>query len=103
MAEIETIRRNSEDIFVVCNVTEQEAKIIGSSKNVLVLPKEFKEVLTTGKLGNSNRIMMPKKILRKYEINMKGRVSAQIFEIKNKKFLLIEMDEKKLGIPNFRE
>ena len=103
MAEIETIRRTADDIYILTSITEQEASIIGSSRKVLILPEEFKETLTTGKLGNSNRIMMPKKILRKYEINMKGKVPAQVFEIKNKKFLLIEIDEKKVGVPNFKE
>jgi len=102
MAVIETIKRTEDDIHITLDITEQESRILGSSKDVLVLPKKFQEKLTTGKLGNSNRIMMPKKIQRKYDINMMGKVPAQVFEIKNKKFLLIEIDKKTFGVPRFK-
>jgi len=74
-----------------------------ASRNVLILPEEFDEFLTTGKLGNSNRIMLPKKVLKKHAIELKGKVPAKIFDVNGRKFLLIKLEEIKIGIPKFKE
>ena len=59
--------------------------------------------LTTGKLGNSNRIMVPKKLLERYNIDeLDKKVPAHIFSLNGDKFLLIRMKRSKIGVPKFR-
>jgi len=41
--------------------------------------------------------------LKKHRIELRGKVPASIFEFNNKKFLLIKLDEKKVGIPEFKD
>ncbi|MCK4634365.1 MAG: hypothetical protein KAT37_00650 [Candidatus Aenigmarchaeota archaeon] len=103
MATIESINRVRDNIYVTSSISEKENKTIKFHKNVLILPEEFEDSLTTGKLGNSNRIMLPKKILKRHDIELHGKVPARIFGIGNKKFLLIKLDEKKVGVPQFKE
>ena len=66
--------------------------------------ESLNEKLTTGKLGNSNRIMLPNKILKKYGIKkLSKKVPSKIFEYNGNKLLVIKLEESKIGIPVFEE
>lgn len=103
MASIRSITVKSDEILVNATLSEDEHRLLKSTKNIIILPEEFEEQLTTGKLGNSNRIMLPKKILKKHGIELKGKVPAKIFDLNGTKFLLIKLEEIKFGIPKFKE
>jgi len=61
MAVIRSTNLIMDEKFVVASISDEENKNIRGARNVLIIPEEFNESLTTGKLGNSNRIMLPKK------------------------------------------
>ena len=68
MADIDSIDMKNDKIIVNLKLTKEEYRLLKqSTKKLLLLPSEMSilsESLTTGKLGNSNRIMLPSKILR---------------------------------------
>ncbi|MCK4714767.1 MAG: hypothetical protein KAT35_04275, partial [Candidatus Aenigmarchaeota archaeon] len=57
---------------------------------------------TTGKLGNSNRIMMPKKVLQLFKIDeLDKKVPAMLFRNAGSVYLLLKLKKSMLGIPLF--
>ncbi len=103
MASIRSINMKDYEIIMKAVISEEEQKLLKEMRNILILPEEFDESLTTGKLGNSNRIMLPKKVLKKHSIELKGKVPAKIFAVNGRKFLLIKLEELKIGIPQFKD
>ncbi len=103
MAVIKTISMDMDEIFVIASVSEQENEMIKCSNKILIFPNKFDESLTTGKLGNSNRIMLPKKILKKHEIELRGKVPARLFECDGNKYLLVKLEERIDGVPYFED
>lgn len=103
MALIRSVNIEDGEIILNLSITEEEYKLISGLKEVILVSEEFEDKLTTGRLGNSNRIMVPKKMLKKHEVELKGKVPAKIFEVGNKKFLLVKLEERKEGVPEFRE
>ena len=108
MATIKTIDMNGNDILLTLKISEEEYDLLKSKiKNLMVVPIDtnlLNDELTTGKLGNSNRIMLPNKILKKYEIKkLLKKVPSKIFECDGNKLLVIKLEESKIGIPVFKE
>ncbi len=108
MADIETINMKNSKIMVNLSLAKDEYKLLKqSTKRLLLLPSGtnvLSEALTTGKLGNSNRIMLPNKILRKNKITrLMKKVPAQVFDFDDEKFLLIKLQESVIGKPDFGE
>jgi hypothetical protein len=108
MADIDSIDMKNDKILVSLKLTKDEYKLLKqSTKRLLLLPTEpsiLNELLTTGKLGNSNRIMLPNKILHKYNITaLLKKVPAQVFDVHDEKFLLIKLQESLFGKPVFGE
>ena len=72
MADIDSIDMKNDKILVNLKLTKDEYKLLKqSTKRLLLLPTEpniLDELLTTGKLGNSNRIMLPNKILHRHNV-----------------------------------
>ncbi len=106
MAEIQSIDIKKGDIMVNLRITKDEYQLLGNhTTNLLLLPTnpEFlNHSLTTGKLGNSNRIMLPKKILGKFDIKeLDKKVPAKTFRINDDVFLLIRLKKSTFGIPKF--
>ena len=88
------------------SVTQKEYDLIKEhGREFAILPLEkMKEELTTGKLGNSNRIMIPKKFLERNGINqLLKHVKARISEVDGHKLLLIKLDENRPGVPVFEQ
>lgn len=108
MGKIESIQMKNGGIYLNIMVSEEECALIkekcpftNGGGEVMVVPEDFDESLTTGKLGNSNRIMVPKKILKRQKIELKGKVPAAFFNVGGKKMLLIKLGEKIIGVPEF--
>jgi len=104
MAEIKSINIENGKISVSLSINQREYELIKEdSSDFAVLPtKRLKESLTTGKLGNSNRVMVPKKFLERSGIeHLIKNVKARIFDVEGHKLLLIKLDEEKKGVPNF--
>jgi hypothetical protein len=108
MAEIQSINVKRGDIFINLKISKGEYDLLGNiTSDLILLPTNtnfLSHSLTTGKLGNSNRIMMPKKILDKFEIkNLEKKVPAKTFKIDDEIFLLIKLKKSSFGIPVFKE
>ena len=106
MAEMQSIDMKGKEIAVTLKISPQEYKLLQqTTKDLLLVPTTstiLDEVLTTGKLGNSNRIMLPNKILKRHNIpHLIKKVRAKIFEVEDEKFLVIRLKESKTGIPIF--
>lgn len=103
MAELEKIEKKNNEIFVTLKISKEEHNILKNETNdLVVLPTNvnvLNEALTTGKLGNSNRIMLPKKMLKRSDIkSLEKRVRSKIFNIDEGGYLLIKIkgsEEKK--------
>lgn len=105
MARVKRIDMEGNGITLVLEISHEEYKLIGSEEEILVVPKAgsfLKEELTTGKLGHGNRIMMPNKLLNRYEVELPKKVPARIFKAKDEKYLLIKLKKSSL-IPEFEE
>jgi hypothetical protein len=104
MADIESVEVG-EDIRVCLKLTPVEYEVLGGKvENLLLISAELDKALTTGKIGNSNRIMVPKKLLHEHNISkLPKKVPSKIFEIRGDKFLLLKLEESKEGIPIFEE
>jgi hypothetical protein len=107
MAQIKSINIKEEnEIIAILSMTKNEYKMLEDmTKNLILLPTELLENrLTTGTLGNSNRIMLPNKILNKHNVtDLLKKVPAKIFKLRDDIYLLIKLQESKLGIPVFSD
>ncbi|MFH1228850.1 MAG: hypothetical protein V1678_00300 [Candidatus Aenigmatarchaeota archaeon] len=108
MADIDSIDMRDDKILVSLRLSKDEYNILRqSTKGLLLLPTDshtLNESLTTGKLGNSNRIMLPNKILQKHNVtSFLKKVPAQVFDVFDEKFLLIKLQESRIGRPVFGE
>lgn len=104
MAKILSVDMKGGKILLNLDISKDEYRILDSAtKDILVLSTEtLSESLTTGKLGHSNRIMLPKKVLKKHGVDLlPKKVPADIFSLIDTKFLLIKLDDKKIGVPRF--
>ena len=107
MATIKSLEFGDE-ILATFSISEKEYDLLKQSeKNMVLLPARsdiLDDVLTTGRLGNGNRIMLPTKILKRHNIKkLLKNVPSKIFEVDDSKFLLIRLEEYKPGIPVFKE
>lgn len=108
MADIRTIDMKNDKIFVTFEISEEEYKSLKPKpRQLLIVPTDsnaLDETLTTGKLGNSNRIMLPNKILKKYRIKkLLKKVPSKVFECNGNKILVIKLEKSDIGIPIFKE
>ena len=109
MADIESIDIVDNKISIKMSLSMSEYEIIGkTTKNMAVLPineKSLNQKLTTGKLGNSNRVMIPKKFLEKSNIkDLLKNVDAGLFKINGIEVLVIKLSNKdKIEIPSFED
>jgi hypothetical protein len=108
MAEIRSIDMRKGNILVNLKISKDEYELLSQeTRDLLLLPNNpgiLNHHLTTGKLGNSNRIMLPKKILDRYEIkDLDKKAPAMAFRLENEVFLLVKLKKSTFGIPKFKE
>ena len=106
MASIDSMDMKNDKIIVKLELTKDEYRILDHfTKRLILLPSEtsaLSEPLTTGKLGNSNRIMLPNKILKRHNItSLIKKAPSHVFEMNDEKFLLIKIQESMIGRPVF--
>jgi len=96
MADINSIKIGKKDILLTLKISMDEYKLIDNSlKNLLIIPSDtnfLTQNLTTGELGNSRRMMLPKKVLKKYDrLYLQKKIPGRIFEINNRVFVIAEL------------
>jgi hypothetical protein len=108
MANLDSVDIKKDGITLSLNISREEYEFLKQATSdimvVPISPKFMNHLLTTGKLGNSNRLMLPKKILDKLDVKtMDKKVSGRIFRLNGSVYLLTRLYGKKNGIPNFGE
>lgn len=108
MAEIQTIDVKRDNVFVNLKISKVEYETLSNHTSDLILVPTSRTfmsyLLTTGKLGNSNRVMLPKKILEKFDIRiLEKKVPARMFRIDDNTYLLIKIRKSAFGIPVFKD
>ncbi|HDN83272.1 MAG TPA: hypothetical protein ENG50_02785 [Candidatus Altiarchaeales archaeon] len=97
MATLKSAEIKDNEIILKLKISQEEYKLVGAHSEFIILPSEdeaLSELLTTGKLGNGNRIMIPNRLLKKYEIKkLKKKVPAKVFKINEAKYLLIKLED----------
>ena len=104
MAKVLSVDMKGGKILLNLSISKDEYRVLDSAtKDILVLSTEtLSESLTTGKLGHSNRIMLPKKVLKKHGMDsLPKKAPADIFDLIDSKFLVIKVEDKKIGVPRF--
>ena len=106
MAELKSVDINEGGTFVLFKVTKKEYDIIRQNKgDFAILPMDqgaFNELLTSGKIGMGNRIMIPNRLLSRYEVSLRKKLPAGVYDVDEGKLLLILLEGSKL-YPEFRE
>ncbi len=106
MANIESMDIRDDKVLMRLELTREEYKALNqSTRSLLLLPTQADDLcepLTTGKLGNSNRIMLPNKVLHKYNVtNVLKKAPSRVFDMGGEKFLLIKIQDSMVGRPVF--
>ena len=104
MAVLNNINFDKNRISVNFEITREEYRIFQEEKEFLILPISALDMtLVTGKLGNSNRIMMPNKVLKKHDINeLVKNIPYKIVKTKRGKYMVIELEGSE-NIPRFEQ
>lgn len=104
MAELKSIDMDAGKISVRLAITAEEYGIIrGHNGDFIVLPcgkGSHTHELTTGKLGHSNRIMVPKKMMKRFKVpGMNKKVPAGLFRVHDDTYLLVKINKSEIGLP----
>jgi hypothetical protein len=108
MVTIESIDIQKNKISLKVNISKKDYGLISkSAPDIVILPTggdHLSQKLTTGKIGNGNRIMIPKKFLERKNIsNLPKIVDSDIFQTESGLFLLIKLRDDHSPIPSFSE
>ena len=104
MAGLINVDFRMDKILVTLEVTSDEHQLIKYHREMLIVPTNaLNDTLTTGKLGNSNRIMLPNKIMKKNSVeSLKKKVPSTIVKARNGKYLVIQLEGPRTDIPEFK-
>ena len=102
MASVSSIKFEDREILMNLKISRDEYDAFKHDKDLLLLPvNSFDTNLVTGTLGNSNRIMLPNKVLKKNNIEVLIKnVPSKIVSTKQGKYLVIQLDGPE-NIPKF--
>ncbi|MCX6814367.1 MAG: hypothetical protein NTY20_01815 [Candidatus Aenigmarchaeota archaeon] len=106
MADVSSIDMKKDEIILSLKISKEEYEFLKQATADLMVvpvsPKFMNNLLTTGKLGNSNRLMLPKKILDKLDVKkMDRKVPGRIFRMQGNVYLLTRLHGKRNGVPVF--
>jgi hypothetical protein len=94
MANINSIKFKDRKIFLNIGISREEYTSLTDEKNLMIFPaSSFDMMLVTGTLGNSNRIMLPNKILKRNNIEkLVKNAPSKIVKTKKGKYLIIQLE-----------
>ena len=106
MAEIRSVNVKKDELFLNLKVSSEEYEFLKQTTSEIALiptgQRFMSQPLTTGKLGNSTRLMLPKKSLDRLEVKkMDRKVPGRIFKIEGNVYLLARISGKRKGVPVF--
>lgn len=96
MANVKSLETKDKKMLVCLELSAEEYKTLNNeTRGLIVLPtgsRTLNHVLTTGRLGNGNRIMVPQRFLESKNISkLEKKVLAKLFEQNGQIFLLIRL------------
>ncbi|MEM5812166.1 MAG: hypothetical protein QXN71_02300 [Candidatus Aenigmatarchaeota archaeon] len=106
MAEISSINVKNNNFLVTMKLSKEEYEFLKQeTAGLMVIPvcsKFLSQLMTTGKLGNSNRLMLPKKSLDRLQVKkIRRKVPGRIFKLDGSVYLIARLSGKVMGIPEF--
>jgi hypothetical protein len=106
MAEISSIDMKADAIMLSLRISKEEYEFLKQHTTDLMVvpngPKFMNHLLTTGKLGNSNRLMLPKKALDRLDVQtMDKKVPGRLFRLEGNVYLITRLHGKRNGVPAF--
>jgi len=108
MARLTAHKKKDNDIEVTLKVSQAQYKLLKEAEeDLLVLPTDTDCMafeLTTGKIGNGNRVMLPNKILARNEVKvLHKKLPSRIVEIDGRKLLVCVLEDERPGMPKFED
>ena len=106
MATLKGVELENSGFKVSFHISKKEYKLFKhGNKHFLMVPLDsLNDKLTIGTLGNSYRLMLPKKFLKAHDIpetELPKKADASVFNIGDEKFLTVRILHSKMGIPKF--
>jgi hypothetical protein len=98
MASLDSIKIQNGSVFITLKADLEEYKLLNHSvKDLLLLPSDnnfLSQIMRTGALGNSKRLMLKKKFLKLNEFNLEKDVNSRVFQLNDEVFLLVKLKAK---------
>jgi len=95
MAEISSIKFREDGIFLGLKISKEEYEFLGpATSEIIAVPSgsRLDRLLTTGKLGNSTRLMLPKKALERLEAKkVDKKVPGMVFKLDGSVYIIVRL------------
>ena len=100
MAEITSVKFGEDGIFLRLKISKEEYDFFGPSiSELLIVPADSRsmdKLFTTGKLGNSTRLMLPKKAMERLDVtHVEKKISGRVFRLNGGVYMLARIHETK--------
>jgi len=100
MSGIDSIKFKEDGIYLTLRISKEEYEFLRqATSDLLVIPTDSKSLdkpLTTGKLGNSSRLMLPKKVLDGLEVGtIEKKVPGKVFMVGGSTYILARLHQNK--------
>jgi hypothetical protein len=107
MAEISSIKFKEDGIFLGLKISREEYEFLGrATKDIIAVPagSRLDRLMTTGKLGNSTRLMLPKKALDRLEAKKVDRKAlGTVFKIDGSIYIIVRLHSNRARRPGSEE
>ena len=106
MAKLKGVELEDDHFLVSFRISKKEYDLFKhGNKHFLLVPLNgMYNQLTIGTLGNSYRLMLPKKFLKEHEIlesELPKKADAGVFSIGGEKYLTVKITPSAIGKPKF--
>lgn len=106
MANVKSMEVEGNKVRVLFEMSKDEwAALRNETKDVCLFSlANLDETLTTGTIGNSNRIMVPNRLLRRHNItHLPKHAGARVLALNGKKVVVIQLQDNHAPMPRFEE
>lgn len=104
MAIIKSMEMEDTKVRVIFEMSKDELVALSNeTQNICLLSlTKFNELLTTGTIGNSNRIMFPNRLLKRYNIKeLPKHVETTILSFNGKRIAVLKLQDTAAPVPRF--
>ena len=102
MSEINSVKFREDGIYLTLRISQEEYEFLRqATSDIMVIPADSRsmdKLLTTGKLGNSSRLMLPKKVMERLEVkSVDKKVPGRLFKLHGSVYIFVRLHENKRG------